>query len=343
MIIRQIEQQEKDNFNTAAKHPLQTWDWGEFREKTGVHVERLGFYDQGKLSQVIQVTFHKIPYSGYTAGYFPKGEMPNDDQLTALKELGKKNNALYIKMEPNIAVPVDSQSGQPAIMQYLLDRGCVPGRPLFSKYTFILDISPTEEVLLEHCKPKTRYNIRLAEKKGVQIVEDSTVQGLEDYLQILKETTKRQAFYAHGPEYFKKMWETLSASGMAHILKAVYEGKTLVVWIVFIHNGVLYYPYGASSSENREVMASNLMMWEAIKFGKKHGCTSFDMWGSLGPNPNPKDPWYGFHKFKEGYGATLTRFIGSFDLVMNKPMYAVFRYFENIRWALLRFKARILR
>ncbi len=343
MIIRSIEIQEKDVYNKAVKHPLQAWEWGEFRKKTGVEVERVGFFENGKLVYGMQMTFHKIPYFNATAGYFPKGPMPDDEQMQTLLEIGKKHNALYVKLEPNIAIPLDVQSGQQSIQKYLLDQGCVPGRPLFSRHTFILDMTPTEEKLFENFKQKTRYNIRLAEKKGVQIVEDSTEQGLEDYLKILKETTKRQAFYAHSNTYFKDMWSTLSASGMAHILKAVYEGKTLVTWIVFIHNNVLYYPYGASSSEHKELMASNLMMWEAIKFGKKNNCQSFDMWGSLGPDADPKDPWYGFHKFKEGYGGVLTRFIGSYDLVINAPMYKIFRMVENLRWKLLRLKAVILR
>ena len=132
-------------------------------------------------------------------------------------------------------------------------------RPLFTKYTFILDLSPTEETLMANMKPKTRYNVHLAERRGVEVVQDDSDAALDEYLRILKETTTRQAFYAHGPEYFKTMWETLKPTGMMHIFRATFEGKTLVSWIVFVHNNVLYYPYGASSNENRKD-ASNLMM-----------------------------------------------------------------------------------
>jgi lipid II:glycine glycyltransferase (peptidoglycan interpeptide bridge formation enzyme) len=85
-------------------------------------------------------------------------------------------------------------------------------------------------------------------------------------------------------------------------------------------------------------MASNLMMWEVIKFGKQLGLKEFDMWGALGPNPDTKDPWFGFHHFKEGYGGKLTEFVGSFDLVINQKMYLVYKILDKIRWTILRLK-----
>jgi lipid II:glycine glycyltransferase (peptidoglycan interpeptide bridge formation enzyme) len=115
----------------------------------------------------------------------------------------------------------------------------------------------------------------------------------------------------------------------------------LVVWIVFVFNGVLYYPYGASRSIHRELMASNLMMWEVIKFGKQQSCKLFDMWGSLGPNPDPKDPWYGFHRFKKGYGGDLVEFVGTFDLVQDYPIYKVYNLANNLRWKVLRLKKKL--
>jgi lipid II:glycine glycyltransferase (peptidoglycan interpeptide bridge formation enzyme) len=133
------------------------------------------------------------------------------------------------------------------------------------------------------------------------------------------------------------MWASLKNS-MAYLLIAEYRGKPLVAWILFIFNNVLYYPYGASSNEHREVMASNLMMWEAIRFGKKMKCGTFDMWGSLGPNPDPSDPWYGFHRFKEGYGGTLTEFVGSFDLIINPFLYQLYNLAHHARWVYLRIK-----
>lgn len=338
MLIREILPQEKELFNQVVNHPLQSHQWGEFRKKTGVQVERLGFFVGGTLSEGMQVTFHKVPILNRYVGYFPKGFTPNEDQMAALQQLAKKYKAIYIKMEPNVKKAIDQNQEDNSAVQFLKKFQIEEGRPLFTRYTFELNLELSEEELLSKQSSKTRYNVKLAEKKGVKIIEDTSERGLEDYLKILEETTKRQGFYAHTPDYFRKLWENLKNSGMMHIFKAVYENKVLVVWIVFVFNGVLYYPYGASSSLCREVMASNLMMWEIIRFGKAKGCKNFDMWGSLGPDPDPKSPWGGFHRFKKGYGGDLVEFIGSYDLVNDYPMYKIYTLAENLRWKFLRLK-----
>jgi lipid II:glycine glycyltransferase (peptidoglycan interpeptide bridge formation enzyme) len=187
-------------------------------------------------------------------------------------------------------------------------------------------------------KSKTRYNLKLAQRKGVQVIEDSSEKGFEDYYRLTEETTARQKFYAHNRNYHHKMWQTLSGkNGFAHLLKAVYAGETLVTWIIFIVNGIAYYPYGASSDKHRQVMASNLMMWEAIKFARKNNCHLFDLWGATSKNPAPNDPWLGFHRFKEGFGAELVEFVGTFDLIINPIFYWPYRLGESIRWRFLRF------
>jgi lipid II:glycine glycyltransferase (peptidoglycan interpeptide bridge formation enzyme) len=190
-------------------------------------------------------------------------------------------------------------------------------------------------------KSKTRYNVRLAEKRGVRVVEDSTDAGFAEYLTLLEKTTKRQQFYAHTRDYHANMWQTMRGAGIARLLKATYEGKTLVAWILFVYKDRLFYPYGASSRNHKELMASNLVMWEAMKLGKKLGCKTFDLWGALGPDPDPADPWYGFHTFKEGYGGALTRFVGTYDLVINLQLYRVYRLVDRWRWRYLRFRAKL--
>ncbi len=341
MIVRSISPSESALYDAAVSHPLQSFAWGEFRAQTDTIVERVGVFDQGKLVHAFSVTFHSIPHTSYTVGYFPKGKMPDEQVMKLLTSLGQKNNALYIKMEPDIAATVGSANGFEQIREFLFSHGCVPGKALFTPYTFQLSLRPTEEELLASFHQKTRYNLNLAQKKGVQIVEDTTTTGLEEYLTLLSETTKRQGFYAHTKEYYTKMFAILSKSGMLHIFKAVLDGQTLSVWIIFVFNGKLYYPYGASSREHREVMANNLLAWKVIQFGKSLGCEVFDMWGSLGPNPNQNDPWYGFHKFKEGYGGKLVEFVGSYDLVFNPTMYKLFQLVDRLRWTFLHLKAKL--
>jgi len=308
-------------------HPLQSPKWGEFREKTGVKV--IG--ENG-----LQITIHPVPHTKFTIGYLPKGPDITQTMLNKLLEIGRKENCIFIQLEPNI-----EKANQ---KEYHFQNLYKASHPLFTKYTFILDLTKTEEELLKNMGQKTRYNIRVAEKRGVKVIEDNSDKAFEEYLRLTKETTTRQNFYAHGEKYHRLMWETLknqksdSNELSAHLLKATYNGKILVTWILFVLDDTLYYPYGASSSEYREVMASNLMMWETIKFGKRLGLKKFDMWGALGPNPDIKDPWYGFHRFKEGYGPRLTEFVGSYDFVINGKMYLAYKLLNKARWAILKIR-----
>ena len=115
---------------------------------------------------------------------------------------------------------------------------------------------------------KTRYNIRLAQKHEVEVKIDNSDKAFEKYLELTTETNKRQGFYSHSPKYHRLMWAHLKDK-IAHLLTATYKGEVISTWVLFTHDGFLYYPYGASTDKYKEVMANNLMMWEAIKFGKK--------------------------------------------------------------------------
>jgi len=336
-VIREAIETDRKNFNEAARHPLQSWAWGEFRKQTGVEITRLR-QDSGEAEEVYQITWHKIPKINRYIGYCPKSAMPDAEALRAIKELAEKKKAVMVKFEPNEKAGVAELE---RIKNLSLDFKLVKGKPLFTKYSFQLDIAKNEEELLKGMHQKTRYNLRLAEKKGVKIVEDNSEQGFEEYWKLMEETTKRQGFFAHSKNYHRQMWKIMVESGSGHLFKAVYQGETLTTWILFELNGVLYYPYGASSNAHREVMANNLMMWEAIKFGKKQGCKLFDLWGSLGPEPDTTDPWYGFHRFKQGYGANLLEFVGTYDLVINKPEYLLYTLVEKFRWMALKLVAKI--
>lgn len=332
-MIKEVSQREKKSFDKLAAHPLQSFEWGEFREKTGLEVVRLGRYQKGRLVETAQVTVHKIPHLPWRIGYWPKGVIPSKVMIEAVKKELQKRKAIMVKLEPN---EIKSPETDEKLNQFRDRAGLVAGRSLFTKWSFWLDLNKSEETLLSEMKQKTRYNTRLAEKKGVKIIEDNSDAGFEEYWRLTEETTKRQGFYAHTKKYHRLMFSSLNESGIAHLFKAEHEGKTLATWIIFILNGIMYYPYGASTRDDRNVFGSNLMMWEVIKFGKKNGCKLFDLWGSPGPNPKPSDPWIGFHRFKEGYGAKLVEFVGTYDLVINPLLYWPYRIGEEFRWVFLR-------
>ncbi len=341
----------KDDYNNVVSHPLQSFEWGEFRKKTGIKVIRRGLVRnnlpaarlpagqgrQGKIIEGFTVTLHKIPKTKYYIGYLPKGNNPTEELIEELNRIGREENCIFIQLEPNVRANTEYSILN---TQYSLR---LAARPLFTKYTFVLDLTKSEEDLLKNMHPKTRYNIRVAEKHKVSIREDNSQKSFEQYLKLMMETTNRQGFYAHTPSYHRNLFEILPKktnpnSLSYHLLNAAYDGKTLTSWVMFVFKDTMYYPYGASSREYREVMANNLIAWEAIKFGKKLGLKYFDMWGALGLPPDKNDPWYGFHRFKEGYGAELVEFAGSYDLVIKPALYEIYKIADKLRWALLRLK-----
>lgn len=303
----------------AANHPLQTWEWGEFRKKTGNEVIRFPFG---------QLTLHKIPKTKYKVGIFVKGPKPTKKILEELKRLGKKENLIFIKLEPNA-------KNDEKLINLLKEAGAVPGKTLFTPTTFWIDLSKSEDDLIRGFHSKTRYNIRLAQKKGVEVIEDNSRKAFERYIELTRKTVERQDFYAHNEKYHRLLWETLHEkmeNPIASLLVAKYRGEIITAWIVFVWKDTLYYPYGASSDKYKNVMANNLMMWEAIRFGKKLGLKTFDLWG--------REPGKGFTRFKEGYNPEVVEFLGTWDLVLS-PLYRTYRAAETVRWSFLRTRSKL--
>lgn len=303
-----------------ALHPMQTWEWGEARKQTGVEVLRLS---DGK--NIFQLTIHPlIPnrlVPNYKIGYLPRSVFPSKEILEYLYDYGKKNKIIFFKIEPDLEKSA----------LFPIPYSLVPSpHPLFPEWTQILDLSKTEDELLKSFHSKTRYNIRLAEKKGVVIKEMSNDEGFKIFSKLYFETCKRQKYFGHTPKYHKIIWDNLKKN-IAHILIAFYNDVPLAAYELFYFKNTLYYPYGGTSLEYRNLMPSNLLMWEAIKLGKKLGATKFDMWGSLPPNYDMNNPWAGFTRFKEGYNTKFTEFVGSYDLVVNPLLYKIYNFVYLLR------------
>jgi lipid II:glycine glycyltransferase (peptidoglycan interpeptide bridge formation enzyme) len=316
-----------DNLDKISTHPLQTSVWAEFRRKWGNEVLETKY---GILTLHKLFTLPKLgeggPFIPNKIGMFIKGVRPTEEILDSLKKLGSEKKLVFIKLEPNV-----EKSDQ--LVRLVQSAGAVPGKTLFTPTTFWIDLTPSEEELMKSFSSKTRYNIRLAEKKGVTVKEDNSDKAFEKYLELTRETITRQGFYAHSEKYHRLMWNILKSAGIAHLLIASYQGEIITTWILFAWKKFLYYPYGASTEKHKEVMANNLMMWEAIKFGKKLGLTTFDLWG--------REEGKGFTKFKEGYNPKVIEFLGTWDLVINKPLYVIYKLAEWIRWPTLKIAAKL--
>ncbi|MEK7498125.1 MAG: peptidoglycan bridge formation glycyltransferase FemA/FemB family protein [Patescibacteria group bacterium] len=305
--------------NSTNKHPLQTEVWANFRKKWGNDVAETPF---GYL------TLHKLPFISSRIAIFEKGPKPTKKMVTELKEFAKKENLFFIKLEPNV-------EKDETLVKNLKAWGLVFGKTLFTPTTFWIDLTKSEDDLLKSFSSKTRYNIRLAERSGVSVTEDNSDEAFNKYLELTRETTQRDKFYAHSEKYHRLMWETLKPAGIAHLLVAKYNNEIVTTWILFTSHDFLYYPYGASTHKYKNIMANNLVMWKAIKFGKSLGLKTFDLWG--------REPGKGFTRFKEGYNPKVVEFIGTWDLPINKALYWQYRIAEFIRWQVLKIKSKFIK
>lgn len=319
---------DKHTYNSHASHPLQSWEWGQARQNMGLHIHRAGEYESDRLVHVFQMSIHPLANTPYKIGYLPRSTFPSEPVLAYLQDFASKNGFIFIKIEPY----AEEDSAPPAKMRLTKST-----HALFPPWTQILDIGQPEEDLLKNMKPKTRYNIRLAQKKGVQVREMSTDEGFEIFQKLYFETCERQKYFGHTKKYHETVWKSLN-EGIAHILVAFYNGIPLAAYELFHFHDVFYYTYGGTSDMHRNLMAANLLMWESILLGKKLGAKKYDMWGSLPPGYDEKHPWAGFTRFKEGYGTSYAHLMDGRDLVVNAPLYTLYNGAYRVRELYLRLR-----
>jgi lipid II:glycine glycyltransferase (peptidoglycan interpeptide bridge formation enzyme) len=200
--------------------------------------------------------------------------------------------------------------------------------------TALLDLRPDPPALLAAMKPKTRYNIGLAGRKGVR-VRDGAAGDLPAFYTLYAETSRRDGFLIRDYPYYRSAWQRFLDAGLGRLLLAEADGQLLAGLFLFHFGRRAWYMYGASSSAGRELMPNHLLQWEAIQRARALGCTAYDLWGA--PDVlNESDPMWGVYRFKAGFGAALVRHIGAWDFAPLSPLYwlytvAIPRYLALLR------------
>lgn len=359
MLIREILPDDKENYNSVVSHITQSFEWGEFKERVGTKILRLGKFDESKLLYGFQMTLHHVPGLNYKIGYLPRIDHIDSEILETLIKFGIENNCLFIKIEPNWAKTdmAKTEELKKAVKDFTV--GLTPVKSIIPENTFQIDLTLGEDTLLQKMHEKTRYNIHVSEKHNVKIRLGENIDDLSIFLNLQRQTAKRNNFSVKPDNYFITMRDSLKDKGMFYQIIAeidkpegyvtpsdkssaslFFSKNTLPLSsiILFRFKEALYYPYGGSTLEFKEKMANHAAHWAAIKLGKQLGCKIYDMWGCLGENPNPKDSWFGFHKFKQGFGGSLVTVEGSYDLVFHPKIYKWFNRMNNLRFGLLRLK-----
>ncbi len=338
-------------------HLLQTWEWAQVKNKFGW--QALPFVWQaepgGRSAPVAAAMLLKrsIPVGGFARRmsvlYIPKG--PNldwDNQslrarvLDDLQAYARRQGSIFVKIDADVplgrGVPGSPDAFEDPlgdlVQKELLHRGW-----LFSKdqiqfrNTVLVDLTPSEEDMLARMKQKSRYNIRLAQKKGVTVRIGSEADAALLY-RMYAETSVRDDFLIRAEEYYRTVWLTFGknrpgaceARPFSEPLIAEVEGEPVAAISLFYFSGQAVYLFGMSRDVHREKMPNALLQWEAMRRAKSFGCWSYNLWGA--PDEfNESDGLWGVFRFKEGLGGDVLRTIGAWDYAPSPMFYRMYTEF----------------
>jgi lipid II:glycine glycyltransferase (peptidoglycan interpeptide bridge formation enzyme) len=198
--------------------------------------------------------------------------------------------------------------------------------------TVIINLRPSEEEILSSMHKKTRYNIKLAEKKGVEILW-GTEKDLDDWYGLYKTTAERDKIVIHSLKYYKRVLALatdLKGAPEIRIVLAKHEEDLIAGIIVIMYGKKATYLYGASSNVKRNMMPAYALQWEAMKKAKEHGCEEYDMFG-IPPANDPEHPMYGLYRFKTGFGGEIHHRLGAWDYKYSNLVYPLYRLAELLR------------
>lgn len=322
---------ERDRLNHfVATHPhghlLQSYEWGEAQEAFGEPIFRVAVSENGVIFGVATVIV-KTFYKNFHYLYCPKGPLfaptasPETQELLlrAIHEEAQKRGSLFLRVAPELQEKPQWLSGFQKAEQELEPHE-----------TLILDLQKTEEELLSEMKSKTRYNIKLAQKKGVTVASGTDKRFLEIFLKLNQETSQRDKFTVHKDSYYYSQLDALSASGFMKVYVAHAEGKPVAANLVSFFGHRATYMHGASSNEGRNLMPTFALQWEAIKDAKMLGCKEYDFWG-ITTSEDPKHTWAGITRFKTGFGGTVVKYIGTYDLPYRRVLATLYRLYRKLK------------
>ncbi len=319
----------KDHYNTLSHHITQSWQWGEFRSKTP-SVKKV--IRMGNSKRAFQITIHKLPKVSFTIAYLPRSPLPTPGELREIVAVCKAERALFLQIEPDFTKtnPLTLPGAQEVI-------------PLLPRHTIVIDLTKSEEELLKQMHEKTRYNVRLATKKGVIVKEESSKEAVEKFVILLEASEARQGFYAHSRNYYTTLWDTLRPAHQVYLLNAYIpenKDKPIAGAMLLKFKNTIYYAYAGFDMSFRSYMAPQLLYFATMRLGKKLDCEIFDLWSSYKETPSESDPWWGVYRVKQGFGGEEIHYPVTIDIPLS-PLYPLFVMGNALRWQLLKLKRMI--
>ena len=282
--------------------------------------------EDGAIRGSLAVMTRKVPGIGRTLMYGCRGPVCDlDDRetfsqlLDGAKVLAKKYKSYVIKIDPDVPSSNTAFSSMLQSFGFRAKEGGKNFEAIQPRYVFRLNVEgKTEEELLANFHQKWRYNIRLAERKGVtvRICGKEMVPAFSD---LMLTTGVRDGFVTRKPEYFAAMLDNLGEH--ARLYMAFDPSDTPIAGTLAIHYGdKVWYLYGASSNEHRNLMPNYLLQWRMIQWAVETNCRIYDFRGVSG-DVSEDNPLYGLFRFKQGFGGDFTEFVGEMDLVLSPVIY----------------------
>lgn len=312
---------------------LQSFEWVEFQEKAGNAVARIMIKKDGDTVLCANVILHALPFKK-AYWYVPYGPViataaHNKKELVHffIERLARDagESAIFLKIEP-----------EEMSARELFEPTCMPSPAAQPQETVIVDCTLSEEELLAQMKPKTRYNIKVAQRHGVKVVspDDQAKLDPEIFLSLLSLTAERHRFRTHVISYYRTMLEALVPKEKAgaqnictaRLFFAQYEGKVIASALVIFFGKRATYLHGASTTAQKNVMAPYILHWEIVKYIKQAGYAEYDLWGvaTERSSDETKRKWGGFSRFKLGFGGNVVKRPGACDFPLRPLWYIMY-------------------
>ncbi len=305
-------------------HLLQTAEWGELKSEFGWEAIRI-VSEEGIGAQIL---FRKLRV-GLSLAYLPKGPLVEQSPRRTgegfwaeVDALCRRRRAVLCKVEPDAWEDEETPVMLPASFR-ASPHNIQPPR------TLVVDIGCREEEILARMKQKTRYNIRLAERKGVRV---RAWDDLASFHEMLQRTGRRDGFGVHAPQYYRRAYELFHPSGMCELWVAEHSGHPLAALMVFARGRRAWYVYGASTDEQRHLMPTYLLQWQAMRWARARGAQEYDLWGVPDEDEaaleaqfeRRRDGLWGVYRFKRGFGGRLRRAQPALDRVYRPLWYRLY-------------------
>jgi lipid II:glycine glycyltransferase (peptidoglycan interpeptide bridge formation enzyme) len=329
---------------------LQSWEWGELERSEGKEIVRVGVLAEEsgkktapKLLAVATLIKKSLRIIGRRRFYWysPRGPLGDaaairflmknigTDRIEAAKNQDRNGRPVFWRLEP-MEAPVNlgrsaEESGSAILSNdnkmVWRDLLIKKTRDLQPKKTLLLDLEASEEELLAAMRQKTRYNIRLAEKKGVEIIVGQA-EDFSEFWRLMKKTGVRDGFRLHQPEHYRNL---LNDTALVKLFLARYRGKNIAAGLFCFWGDKVTYLHGASDNEFREVMAPYFLQWSAIRIARQEAYLYYDFYGL------DAEKWPGVTRFKLGFGGRTAEYPGTFDLIYQPGWYRLYNCLRKLR------------